>query len=701
MKRRELLLRLFESCDGNKSLLQLHSQILKKGLVHDSFFATKLNTLYAKHASIEQARKVFDETPHKTVYLYNATLRSYCKEKRWEDTLFLFNNMISYGFTAQEKPDSFTVPIVLKACAALHELKHGKVVHGFVIKNGNIASDVFVGSALIQLYSKCGQMGCALKVFEGFSRPDVFLWTSMVTGYEQNGFAEEAVAFFHQMVMLENADPDRVTLVSLVSACAQLCNAKLGRCVHGCAIRRGFVSDLSMVNSLLNLYAKTGSMRNAVNLFRKMPEKDVVSWSSMVACYAQNGAAIEALNLFKEMIEKRSEPNAVTVVSALQACAASCNLEEGKKIHELSAKKGFELEVSVSTALIDMYMKCLSPDEAVDVFTRMPKKDVVSWVALLSGYALNGMPHKSMEVFRDMLLNQIQPDAVAMVKILASCSELGVLQQAFSLHGYVIQKGFNNNIFVGASLIELYSKCGSIENAVKIFEGIIDKDVVIWSAMIAAYGIHGKGGQALKVFDQMVKNSGVKPNKVTFVSVLSACSHAGLVDVGTDIFDMMVGEYKMELTSEHYGIMVDLLGRSGEIRKAMDLINHMPIPAGPHVWGALIGACRIHHNIKIGEVAAKNLLNLDPNHAGYYILLSNMYAQDEKWGNVAKVRALIKEKGLTNAFGQSFIEVRSEVHKFVADDRLHPKSKHIYKLLRQMEVKMREEGHAPDAEAVV
>ncbi|KAK0590312.1 hypothetical protein LWI29_025307 [Acer saccharum] len=606
--------------------------------------------------------------------------------------------MVSYGFIAQEKPDNFTVPIVLKACAGLHALKHGKLVHGFVIKNGNLASDVFVGTALVQFYSKRGKMGSALKVFEGFSRPDVFLWTSMVTGYEQNGLPEEAVAFFHQMVMLENVNPDRVTLVSLVSACAQLCSVKFGRCVHGFAIRRGFVSDLSMVNSLLNLYAKARSMKNAVNLFKKMPEKDVVSWSSMVACYAQNGAAVEALSLFNEMIQKRSEPNAVTVVSALQACAASFNLEEGKKIHELSAKKGFDLEISVSTALIDMYMKCLSPDQAVDVFTRMPKKDVVSWVALLSGYALNGMPNKSIEVFRDMLLNEIQPDAVAMVKILASCSELGILQQAFTLHCFVIQKGFDNNIFVGASLIELYSKCGSIENAVKIFEGIVDKDVVIWSAMIAAYGIHGKGGEALKVFDQMVKSSGIKPNNVTFLSVLSACSHAGLVEKGTEIFDMMVGEYKLELTSEHYGIMVDLLGRSGEISKAMDIINSMPIPAGPHVWGALLGACRIHHNIKIGEVAAKNLLNLDPNHAGYYILLSNMYAQGEKWGDVAKLRALIKEKRLKKNFGQSVIEVRSEVHKFVADDRLHQECMHIYKLLREMEVKMREEGYAPDAE---
>ncbi|KAJ4729303.1 Pentatricopeptide repeat [Melia azedarach] len=698
MRRRELVVHLFELCNNTKSLSQLHSQILKAGLAHDSLLATKLNSLYAKYASLQYARKVFDETPHRTVYLYNAMLRSYCKEKQWDNTLYLFNNMISNDFYVREKPDNFTIPIALKACAGLRMLKHGKMVHGFAIKNAKIAFDMFVGSALIEFYSKCGQMGSALKVFKSFLQPDVVLWTSMVTGYEQNGFPEEAVAFFHRMVMMENVSPNQVTLVSLVSACTHLLSVKLGKCVHGFVIRRGLVTDLSLINSLLNLYLKTGSVRNAVDFFREMPEKDVISWSSMVGYYAQNGNAVEALNPFYEMIEKGFEPNAVTIVSALQACGVACNLEEGKKIHKLATKKGCELEVSVSTALIDMYMKCLSPMEAADVFTRMPKKDVVSWASMLSGYALNGMASKSIKVFRDMLSNEIAPDAVAMVKVLASCSELGVLQQAFCLHGYVIRKGFNNNNFIGASLIELYSKCGSIDCAIKIFEGIIDKDVVIWSAMIAGYAVHGQGIEALGVFYQMICSSEVRPNNVTFLSILSACSHSGLVEEGIEIFDMMVHEYGLDLSSEHYGIMVDLLGRRGELNKAMDIIDNMPIPAGPDVWGALLGACRIHHNVKIGELAAKNLFQLDPNHGGYYALLSNLYAVDERWGHVAKLRALVKEKGLKKAFGQSVLEVKNEVHKFVADDRLHFQSKQIRELLRQLEVTMREDVYAAFAE---
>ncbi|KAL6136236.1 hypothetical protein ACLB2K_061537 [Fragaria x ananassa] len=667
MKRREGLVKLFEACNSREPLLQLHSQALKSGFSKDAFFATKLIALYSKHESVGYARKVFDETPERSVRMYNAALRSYCREKQWEETMFMFRKMLS-----ERKPDNFTVSIALKACVGLRAIGDGRVVHGFVMRNEEIASDVFVGSALVEFYSKCGKMGEALKVFEGFSQPDVFMWTNMVTGYEQNGNAVEALEFLSRMVTFARVKPERVTLVSAVSACAQLLSFRLGSCVHGVAVRNGFDSDLCLLNSLINLYAKTGSIRTATRLFWKMPEKDVISWSSMIACYTHNGDVLEALNLFEEMIDRGVEPNSVTVTNSLQACAGACNLDNGKKIHKLATRKGFELEVAVATSLIDMYMKCSAPQEAVDLFKRMPKKDVVSWIAMLSGYAQNGMAYKSMGIFRNMLLDGTQPDAVSMVKILTACSELGNLQQALCLHGYVIQTGFKDSIFVRASLIELYSKCGSIDNAVRLFEGMVYKDVVIWSAMIAGYGIHGQGGEALKVFDDMVKHSAVTPNDVTFTSVLSACSHSGLVVEGLGIFSMMLHQYQLKPRPEHYGILVDLLGRTGELDKGMEIVERMPNPAEPHVWGALLGACRIHNNVKLGEVVAKRLLELEPDDAGYYVLLSNIYAMDDKWENVSNLRTSVREKGLKKIFGQSVVEAGSEIHSFVAGDRFHP-----------------------------
>lgn len=558
--------------------------------------------------------------------------------------------MVSSGDT---QPDNFTASIVLKATAGLRALDHGRTVHGFIQKRDEIGRDMFMGSALIELYSKCGVMEEASRVFEEFFVPDIVLWTSMITGYEQNGEPEEALRLFSRMVMENRSKPTRVTLVSVVSACARLSSFTLGRSVHAFGIRRGLDSDLWVANSLLNLYSKTDRAKYAVRLFRELPERDVVSWSSVIACCALNGAASEALALFHEMLGENIEPNSVTVVSALQACAILCNAEEGRKIHEFSVRKGFETDVSVSTALIDMYMKCFAPEKAEELFERAPKKDVVAFSAMMSGFTHNGIASRSVEVFRSMLSSEIKPDAVSTVKILSACSNLGVLDQARCFHCYAKKLGFDDNIFVGASLVELYSKCGSLYNAVEIFEAIEEKDVYVWCAMIEAYSVHGLGEKAIDLFDRMVKNSFCRPNNVTFLSVLSACRHSGLVEKGIEIFNVMTSEYHLTPDFDHHAIMVDLLGRSGDLDKAIEFINKMSFPDEPRVWGALLGACGIHHNVELGEIAAEKLFRLDSNHAGYYKLLSNIYAVDGQWESAAKLRSRIKDKNMRWTSGKS------------------------------------------------
>jgi len=694
MKRRDLLLKLLETCCGKISVTQLHSQCLKVGLANDSLVVTRLNVLYARYASLFHAHRLFEETSCKTAHLWNALLRSYFMEGRWVETLSLFYQMNANAVSSEERPDNYTVPIALKSCAGLRKLEQGKMIHGF-LKKGKIDNDMFVGSALIELYTKCGQMNDAVKVFTEYSKPDVVLWTSIVTGYEQNGSPELALAFFSRMVVLEHVSPDPVTLVSAASACAQLSDFNIGRSVHGFVKRRGFDAKLCLANSMLDMYGKLGSIKNAANLFREMPNKDIISWSSMIACYASNGAETNALDLFNEMIDKRIEPNRVTVVGALRACASSSNLEEGTRIHKLAINYGFELDIIVSTALMDMYMKCFSPEKAIDLFNRMPYKDVVSWAVLFSGYAEVGMAHMSLGLFCNMLSSGTRPDAIALVKILTASSELGILQQAVCLHALITKSGFESDEFIGASLIELYAKCSSIDNANKFFKGLTHKDVVTWSSMISAYGFHGLGEEALKLFYQMTNHSDVQPNEVTFVSILSACSHAGLIEDGIKMFHVMVNEYQLIPGSEHYGIMVDLLGRMGELDRALDLINDMPMQAGPHVWGALLGACRIHENIKMGEFAAQNLFPLDPNHAGYYTLLSNIHCVHKNWHDAAKVRTLIKENRLKKIVAQSMVEIKNKVYSFVAGDRFCRESDQIYEMLRKLDAKMREEGYDP------
>lgn len=677
------LINFFGSCKNGRSLNQLHALTIKTGLTHDTFFAAKLINLYSQFTTPRTTRKLFDETPHRTVYIWNCLLRCYCRDKQYKESLFLFSH-----FLLSEVPDVYTVHIAIKACAGLKALHFGKIIHGILKKSDQIGGDLFIGSALIELYSKCGKTGDAMCVFEEYIEPDKVLWTTMITGYEQSGEPVQALDFFARMAMTTVVVIDPITLVSVVSACVRLFNLKLGRSVHGYTIRVGYESILSLSNALLSLYGKTGSVNAASKLFKKMKERDVISWGSVIACYAHNGCAGEALDLFDDMVAQGVKPNVVVLLSALQSCEAARDIERGEKIHKLASRKGLDSDILVSTALIDMYMSCSSPDEAIEVFERMPEKDAVCFSSMLHGCIQNGRTSKCIVVFRDMLANDFRPGTYDTVKILTACSELGVLQQTSCMHGFAIKGGLANHSFIGASLIESYAKCGSLEGAIAVFRHIRDRDVVIWSALFAAYGFHGKGQEALDSFYQMIKHSSVRPNDVSFISVLSACSHAGLVREGIEIFNTMVNDYQLPPNSKHYGIVVDLLGRIGELEKAMDFIRQMPGPIEPNIWGALLGACRIHQNMAIGEIAAKRLFELDKCHAGHYIMLSNIYAVDEKWIDAAEVRKLVKEKQLKKAVGQSVIEIRDEVSTFIANDRSHQETEQIYGVLTILEGKI-------------
>ncbi|EFH58431.1 predicted protein [Arabidopsis lyrata subsp. lyrata] len=623
----------------------------------------------------------------RTLYQWNTLLKSLSRDKHWEQVMCHFSQM----FRDEEKPDNFTLPVALKACGELREVKYGEMIHGFLKKNVTLGSDLYVGSSLIYMYVKCGRMTEALRMFNELEKPDIVTWSSMVSGFEKNGSPYQAVEFFRRMATASDVTPDRVTLITLVSACTKLSNSRLGRCVHGFVMRRGFSNDLSLVNSLLNCYAKSRAFKEAVNLFKMMAEKDVISWSTVIACYVQNGAAAEALRVFNEMIDDGTEPNVATVLCVLQACAAANDLEQGRKTHELAIRKGLETEVKVSTALVDMYMKCFSPEEAYAVFSRIPKKDVVSWVALISGFTLNGMAHRSIEEFSIMLLeNNTRPDAILMLKVLGSCSELGFLKQAECFHSYVIKYGFDSNPFIGASLVELYSRCGSLGNASKVFNEIALKDTVVWTSLITGYGIHGKGTKALETFNHMVRSSEVKPNEVTFLSILSACSHAGLIHEGLRIFELMVNDYRLAPNLEHYAVLVDLLGRVGELDTAIEITKRMPFSPTPQILGTLLGACRIHQNGEMAETVAKQLFELESNHAGYYMLMSNMYGVKGEWENVEKLRNSVKQRGIKKGLAESLIEIRRKVHKFVADDDLHPEKEPVYGLLKELDLHMKE-----------
>ncbi|KAG2653350.1 hypothetical protein PVAP13_1NG451100 [Panicum virgatum] len=657
----------------------LHAHLLRSGLLHSSYhLAAHVLESYTPGL----ARDLFDEIPCPTPRLANALLRAHLRARQWRAAIRLVPRL-------RMCPDGFTFPLLLRACAMLLSLAHGRAVHAVAVRSCAASEDAFVAAAVVQMYARCGDMAGAVNAYGVLEKPDVVLLTSVVTGYEQNGLAMEAMEFFARNVVGQGVAVTPVMLVSVISAAAQLGDAWNGRASHAYLVRNSLGYNLALVNAVLGFYVKIGDVQTARRLFEGMVDRDVVTWSSMIKGYVRSGDAHEALRMYKGTVHAGLQPNSVTLVSILQACALAVYVEEGKSIHHIAVNMGCELEVGVATALVDMYMKCSCHEEAMHLFHQMPMKDVVAWGAVISGLTQNGLPDESIQMFKCMLLDDHAPDAVTMVKVLNACSDSGVDRQATCLHGYLVRSGFDNKMFVADALLDLYSKCGNLDSAVRVFDSTTEKDVVLWSSMIAGYGAHGLGQEAVALYQKMIGSS-IKPNSVTFVSVLSACSHSGMVQEGRQIFDSMTRVYGVMPNPEHQSAMVDLLGRAGELQEAIKFIQEMDGRAVADTWCALLAACR-EHNTEMSEAVAENLIKLDPDHVGYYNLLTNIYAFGEKWESVKETRDTVQGRGLHKVPGYSAVEINNAVHTFTAGERSHQDHENICTLLCDLSRKLRGE----------
>jgi pentatricopeptide repeat protein len=347
-----------------------------------------------------------------------------------------------------------------------------------------------------------------------------------------------------------------------------------------------------------------------------------------------------------------------------------------------------------------MYAKCGRIEIAWQLFGKMHKRDVVSWNAMIAGYEQNGFAEEALALFKQMQLEIAMPNSVTMLTVIQACADLGALQQGRWIRENIIQSRYEVDVAVGNSLITMYAKCGSIELARQVFDKMLERDVITWSAMIAGYGVNGHGNDALMLFEHM-QQTGTQPNHVTYVSVLSTCSHAGLVDEGWQYFGCMSQNYGITPLVEHYACMVDLLGRAGHLDEAWDFVKKMPLEPAASVWGALLGVCRIHYNLELGELAAKRLFDLEPENAGYYTLLSNIYAAAGRWNDSSKVSALMKDRGVKKKPGCSWVEMDGRIQSFVVGDRSHPQSDKIYTTLNTWAGQMKEAGYVPDTNFVL
>ncbi|CAI0419252.1 unnamed protein product [Linum tenue] len=596
---------------------------------------------------------VVEGIPPRGVLGYNNIMKWHAKNGSFTEVLYVFVEMRHSGSCW---PDAYSYPFVVKACGELSLLWFGRVVHALTLVSG-FKSNSFVQNSLMAMYMNCGEKAVARKVFDLFDEKGVVSWNTLINGYFKNGCSATALVIFDEMMRCR-VELDGVTVVSILPACGHLKELEVGKLVHLLVKEKGLDRKLEVLNALVDMYSKCGEMEEARMVFDEMLERDIVSWTTMINGYVLNGEARTALNFCSVMQTEGIRPNFVTVALLLSSCAILKDFMYGRCIHGWALRKHIDLRVEVETSLIDMYAKCSRLNLSFEVLRRSLRKQTVPWNAMLSGCVHNGLPVDAIGVFKEMLTEGVKPNGATMNCLLPAYAALADLQPARNVHCFVTRLGFLSRVEVATCLIDIYSKCGSLESAHQIFNALpmVVKDIYVWSVIIAGYGMHGHAETAVSLFRQMV-DSGVKPNEVTFTSVLHACSHAGLVDDGLYLFNLMQEDTRRSPNVDHYTCIIDLLGRAGRLEEAYDIITTMPSAPSHAVWGALLGACVIHQKVELGELAAQSLFQLEPENTGNYILLAKLYAAVGRWKDAEALRDVMNDIGLRKEAAYSLTDM--------------------------------------------
>ncbi|MQL93950.1 hypothetical protein Taro_026588 [Colocasia esculenta] len=514
-----------------------------------------------------------------------------------------------------------------------------------------------------------GGLAYACELFDRACWSSIVVWNTIIRGLVNHNFPTRAIWVYVKMLKESAFLPDRFTFPSLFKACSQSTASFVGRTLHGQVIRSELGHDAYVQATLINMYAACGDLRSARAVFDRIDgRRSQVAWSSMISGYARNGCPEEALGLLLEMEESGQEPDEVTMTSAISACGELRELAYGKKLHSRAEQSAGSVGVVLGTALVDMYAKCGALDSARKVFDQMPVRNVVAWSAMISGCAQNNQCQEALRIFKNMLAEADEkPNEITIMAALSACAQMGDLDMGRWVHEYMNKAQPEHSTAVQNSMIDMYSKCGRIDIACQIFDNVAEKDIVSWNVMIAGLARHGLGDLALENFSLM-QEAGLQPDDITFIAVLSACSHAGLVEEGCCYYHDMSKKYAITPKLEHHGCMVDLFCRAGMLDEAEEFIRELPVEPKAEIWGALLNGCRIHNNARLGKNAADRLLDFEPYNDGVYVILSNIFATSKQWEDVREVRALMHGRGIGKTPGCSSIKVGGVLHEFMAGD---------------------------------
>ncbi|KAK7320820.1 hypothetical protein VNO77_30652 [Canavalia gladiata] len=659
---------------------QLHGMVLKHEFVKNVYVGNSLIDMYGKCGSLGEAKKVLQGMPQKDCVSWNSIITACAANGLVYEALDLLENMSAVegglapnlvtwsavigGFAqnsydvesiellarmvvgAGMRPNARTLASVLPACARMQWLSLGRELHGYVVRH-EFFSNAFVVNGLVDVYRRCGDMKSAFKMFSKFSRKCAASYNTMIAGYWENGAVIKAKEMFDQME-------------------------------------------------------------------QEGVERERISWNSMISGYVHSFRLDDAFTLFRDLLKEGIEPDSFTLGSVLTGCADMASIRRGKEIHAHAIVKGLQSNSFVGGALVEMYSKCQDMVAAQMAFDKVRERDLPTWNALVSGYARSNRTEKigellenmkadgfepnvytwnsiiagyvedkqydsAMQLFTEMQISNLRPDIYTVGIVLAACSKLATVQRGKQVHGYSIRAGHDSDVHIGAALVDMYAKCGDIKHCYHVYNRISNPNLVSHNAMLTAYAMHGYGEKGIALFRRMLAGK-VKPDHVTFLSVLSSCVHAGSIEIGHECFDLMV-TYNVTPTLKHYTCMIDLLSREGKLNEAYDLIKNMPMEADAVTWNSLLAGCFIHGEVALGEIAAEKLIELEPCNTGNYVMLANLYASTGKWHYLAQTRQLMKDMGMQKSPGCSWIEDRDGVHVFLASDKNHKRTDEIYSML--------------------
>ncbi|KAI6696446.1 hypothetical protein NL676_016565 [Syzygium grande] len=519
----------------------------------------------------------------------------------------------------------------------------------------------------------------------GATAPTAAPWNTRLRELSKHSRFREALALYRQMLR-SGAPPNAFTFPFALKSCASLSLPAAGAQLHGHVLKAGCEAEPFVLTSLISMYSRCSLVDDARKVFDRCPQSRrlTVCYNALVSGYTSNSRFSDAVSLFCRMREMGVSVNSVTMLGLIPVCSIPVHLGVGTCLHCCSVKLGLDGDSSVENCLVTMYVKCGSVEDARVLFDSISCKGLITWNAMISGYAQHGLASHVLDLYEEMKSCGIRPDSVTLVGVLSSCSHLGAYHIGCQVERQIESSGFNSNPFLDNAIINMYARCGKLAKARAVFDAMPEKTVVSWTAIIGGYGMHGQGELAVKLFEEMLQG-GIRPDGAAFVSVLSACSHAGLTDEGFKYFNAMEKKYLLQPGPEHYSCMVDLLGRAGQLEKALDLIHTMRVNPDGAVWGALLGACKIHKNVELAELAFERVIELEPTNIGYYVLLSNTYNEANNMDGILRVRMMMRERKLKKEPGCSHVEHRGKVHLFLAGDRGHPQTKEIYRMLYELE----------------